>query len=265
MPTKLKPFTEYLRSTPHEGIGSYSQYPVPEFLRQVVDIADAVAHCVRNFPRKKDGSFTAASSHSHLQLSAGSLCTIMGHFELYQRFSFAGLVEHSVQFIGFDLHDAVRRLKNSLNFQMDPMRVLAYRGRRAVVGQMIVDSLPGWHNPEHVNGYFKAFLPKLNFYSNDQIIDLRVLWQLRHTMAHTGGWLTLPDAQRLLQLWPYRNEALYFEPRFIEAVVRRFHRIAPASTRRLKQAFDLRASPAFTASNTYQHFFRITSPRLSWL
>lgn len=265
MAQALKPFTDYIESWPHSGTQTYSVAPGSEFLKQILDIVDANTQCRRHFPKKKNGDFTAAGDHSITQIAAGCLCTMMGHFELYQRFTFAGVVEYSIYLEGFDLSSAIRRLEKDSNVQISTAKLLAYRGSFATAGQLIVDSLPGWHDPERVNRYLKAFLPKLNYYSNDEIDDLRILWQLRHTMAHAGGWLSIPDAQKVSALNPHKDHALFMKSRFIEAAVRRFHRIAPSCTRRLKDAFDEHVSPQFSRSKRYNAFFNVTSPRRSWL
>ena len=265
MAKKLKPFTDYIESWSSPGVRRYSAQPGTEFLDQILDIADAISHCRRNFSKKKNGEFTRPSYDSMTHVSAGCHCTIMGHFELFQRFTFAGLVENSLYLDGFELESAVRRLGKDFNLQIDPARILAYRGSRATAGQLVVDSLAGWHDPERVNRYFKALLPKLNFYSNDQVDDLRVLWQVRHTMAHTGGWLSIPDAQKVEALQANKNHALFLKAHFTEAVVRRFHKIVPACVMRLKDAFDVHGEPEFAATDQYKMFFKVTSKRKSWL
>jgi|ERR1700722_11688372 len=265
MPKLNKPFTEYVFPEDSDGIKNYFQKPTSEFIFEILHISDAFSLCLRRFPKKKNGDFTQSSLSSHFQLSAGCLCTIMGHFELYQRFMFAGLIEHSVHLHGFDFKDAVRRLKSEFQFEIDPSQLLAYRSEGAAVGQIFVDNLPGWHNPTRVNSYFRAIRPKHTFYSNDQTEDLSILWQLRHSVAHTGGWLSIPDAQKIPKLSQMQNKALFFEPHFIEAVVRRFHKIAPDCTNRLKLAFDHDVSPQFAASDTYKNFFDVSSSRKSWL
>jgi len=260
-----KPFTNYIKASHHDGIKRYFQRPAPEFFEQILDILDAYVLCLRKFPKKNDGTYTQAGRHSHLQLSAACLCTIMGHFELFQRFTYAGLIEHSLHLEGFDLKDAVRRLNKEFQFQIDPSNLLSYRGESAAVGQMFVDNLPGWHDPRRVNAYFKAIRPKLNFYSNDQAEDLSILWQLRHSIAHTGAWLSMPDAQKIPKLTKFKNTAFYFQPQFIEAVARRFHKIVPDCTNRLKISFDKDVSLKFSQSDMYNTFFMISSPRNSWL
>lgn len=182
-----KAFIEYVKAVPHGGSKRYFHMPASEFFTQIVDILDAFGLCLRRFPKKNNGEFTRAGNDSQLQISAACLTSLMGHFELYQRFTFAGLIEHSVHLNGFDLSDAVNRIKKEFKFEIDPAHLLAYRSETAAAGQMFVDNLPGWHDPQRVNAYFRAIRPKLAFYSNDQVEDLKVLWQLRHTFAHTGG------------------------------------------------------------------------------
>jgi hypothetical protein len=264
MAKKQKAFTQYIRSG-KTGIGGYMKHPAVAFFKEIVDISDASAHCNRHFPKKKNVEFTAASDHSYTQINAGLLCTLMGHFELYQRFTYAGLVEYSVEMEGLEIKDVINRLDKDFSLQIDPMKMLSYRRSYSAAGLMIVDNLPGWHDPSKVNKYFKAFRPKLNFYSNDQIKDIRVLWQLRHTMAHTGGWLSVPDAEKNEELKRHRNRDLYLSPNFIETVARRFHRIVFDCTTRLKVAVEQDASEAFKKSDAFKNYFEITSPRKSWL
>lgn len=62
----------------------------------------------------------------------------------------------------------------------------AYRGEILSVGQLVSDSLSGWHDPGNVNKHMEGFIPG-NFFNKADQTELRLLWQLRHSIAHTAG------------------------------------------------------------------------------
>ena len=116
-----------------------------------------------------------------------------------------------------------------------------------------------------MNGHFKAILSDLNFYSNDQIVDLSVLWQLRHSFVHSGGWLTLPDSQKIATLKRLGGRPLGLQQRFIEETVRRFHDIISLSMQRLRSSLKKRVSASTFGSNELIALTEMVSPRRAWL
>lgn len=82
--------------------------------------------------------------------------------------------------------------------EVDLVRLAAHRSEGvAPVGMLIADSMRGWHDPEAVNGMFRAFGSGTDLFSRDDCERLAVLWQFRHSIVHTGGTLTQPDAQKV--------------------------------------------------------------------
>jgi hypothetical protein len=94
-----------------------------------------------------------------------------------------------------------------------------------------------------------------------------VLWQIRHSIVHTGAWLTLPDAQKVKRLKPYGGKPLVFEDSFINAVSRRFHRIVRDANGRLladcKTLLTTNA-PGHAVKNI-DTFLAVKSPKQVWL
>lgn len=109
--------------------------------------------------------------------------------------------------------------------------VVGYRGTSTAAGDIVADALSGWHDPRKVNGYFKALLNIDNLYTSDQSEELALLWQLRHSIVHTGGTLTLPDSQKHQALNNRGNTVVVFRPQVLEGAAIWFHRL-------LKQVHD---------------------------
>ncbi|WP_185096906.1 hypothetical protein [Roseivirga seohaensis] len=201
----------------------------------------------------------------HLQ--AAVLPAIMGHFETYQKALFAGMFDLTVYRQSFNLDAFIKKL-NDGNVNIDLKRLSAYRNIGASsVGFIVADALHGWHDPEKVNKHFGAFNLNFKFFSNDAVDRLRVLWQLRHSIVHTGGTLTLPDAQKVEKLKEHGDKNIAFENNFIYEVCRKFHPIIKSSTEGMGTAFKaaLLADIDPEALEKIDEFFEVKSSINVWL
>lgn len=68
----------------------YVNSPATAFLRYTVEAKDAVNHCQQHFRKNNDGSFSKDALDSLQHILSAFLPAIMGHFETYQRYLFAG-------------------------------------------------------------------------------------------------------------------------------------------------------------------------------
>jgi hypothetical protein len=106
-----KPFADYVERKPdwwESSLAEYTKSPAVAFLREAVHIADAMNQCQRRFQKKADGSYNKDSQDSIYRLSAAALGSIMGHFETFQRYLFAGMVEATRHIPGFDNIPGIR-------------------------------------------------------------------------------------------------------------------------------------------------------------
>lgn len=90
-----KSFTDYITTPAQPGeniLTQYSRKPATTFLIEAIHIGDSINHCIRHFPKKSDGAFNKDSQDSLFRLSAASLAALMGHFETFQKFLFAGVI-----------------------------------------------------------------------------------------------------------------------------------------------------------------------------
>jgi hypothetical protein len=226
-----KEFQEYLvnPTDAHVGHNSYIESPATAFLKYTVEAKDAINHCVKKFPRLGNGSFGKDSRDSLQYLVVATLPAIMGHFETYQRYLFAGAFDYSIYLRGFNVDSFFKSLGK--DFTIDLVRLSAYRGDGiSSIGALLADNLQGWQNPFTVNQYFKAFGCGHDFYSEDARKQIIVLWQLRHSIVHTGGTLTLADSQKIDALRTYGDKTIAFENTFIFEVSRKFHPIVKQAT-----------------------------------
>ncbi len=266
----FKPFVDYIDKQPGWWQGSlddYAERPAVAFLREAVHISDAINQCRRRFQRKGDDELNKDSQDSLYRLGAAALSSLMGQFETFQRSLFAGMMEATRFITGFDIDACCGRLTKDGIASLELHRVSAYRGQPAPVGQMIADNLPGWHNPKQVNAYFGALVPDYQFISKANGNHLAVLWQLRHAVVHTGGWLTRPDSQKIPELSRLASRPILLNEKFVEAAARRLHGIVGESTRGLGAKFIPKVPNSVPAvyRGQVRRLFEVVSPRNAWL
>ena len=264
-----KKLTDYIEDTPAgwpDALAAYPETPASAFLTELIHLCDSVNHCRRLFTKTQTGNYTKDSRDSLYRIQASTLAAAMGHFETFQRFLFAGVIEATRLIPVFDFAECCKKLEKDAGLSIDLPHMFAYRGQPAPVGQLVSDSLPGWHDPHRVNRYYKAVLPDLNFYAKAEAETLRTLWQMRHTIVHTGGWLTQPDAQKVTALNDFGDQPILLGGRFTETAGRRLHRIVRLSVDRLRTKFraELPSDLESYEKIEIKKLFQVRSPRMSW-
>lgn len=264
-----KEFHEYLISAPgntHVNHSEYIQEPATAFLRYVVEAKSSVDMCLRKF--KASGDYAPDANDSIRHIIIAMLPAIMGHYETYQRYLFAGMFEYSVFLNNFKADTFFKKISDCASVEIDLVRLASYRSSIGFsAGVIIADSLPGWHSPEKVNKYFAAFGLNRQFYGNSEIRRLRTLWQLRHSIVHTGGTITVPDAQKASELAAASGKTIAFENNFIYEVARKIHPLIKASTEGIGGAFKQQLKPKIEQSiNTkIDELFKVRSSVNVWL
>jgi hypothetical protein len=263
----IKEFQEYLiePTDAHVGHSSYIKAPATAFLKYTIEAKDAINHCISKF-KLTNGNYGKDSIDSIQYLIVATLPSIMGHFETYQRYLFAGAFDYSVYLRGFNIDAFFKVLGKDLS--IDLVRLSAYRGDGiASVGAFLADNLQGWQNPHTVNEYFKAFGCGHDFYSKDACDQLKVLWQLRHSIVHTGGTLTLADSQKIGKLVTFGGKTIAFEKTFIFEASRKFHRIVKQATTEFGMDFCHRlvATTPEAVKAKIETLFEVKSSVAVWL
>lgn len=265
-----KEFHQYLtdsRAT-HISHGEYMLSPASAFLKYCVDAKSSIDLCIRHFPTNQNDEYTKDSFDSLQHLIVASLPTIMGHFETFERALFAGMFDMSVYLQRFSVEKFFKDLSKDETVFIDLIRLAAYRsiGSKSI-GTLLADSLSGWHNPQRVNKYFLAFGLNFMAFGNSESEKLMTLWQLRHSIVHTGGTLTLADAQKVESLSQYAGKQIAFENNFIFEVARKLHPIVKQTTTGLGNGFKQRLSPALAQQerDKVEKFFEVKSSVPSWL
>lgn len=266
----IKEFQDYIihAEYTHSSHSDYIKSPATAFLKHTVEAKSAIDLVIRNLPKKQNGEFTKDSKDTLQHLIHATLPTIIGHFETFQRYLFAGIFDLSVMLDNFDSETFSKKLSKDLNVSIDLKNLSSYRSvGSAPVGRLISDNLPGWQDPEKVNRYFKLFFNNLNLFTNDDCTKLKTLYQLRHSIVHTGGTLTLPDAQKIETLRGKGDTQLAFENNFIFEVSRKLHPIVRDLVNRLKVEFDSNLSPVISQDerNKKDEFFKVSSSIAVWL
>jgi len=215
---KNKEFQDYITKAQSQkvGHGEYILSPGTAFLAYSIEAKNAIDLVKRSLTRND-----TRNKLSFENLIVATLPAIMGHFETFQRFLFAGCFEHSIYLQKFEIKKFIKNISECSKLSFDSL--LAQRGVATIsAGHVLADSLVGWHNPESVNSFFKLFITH-DLFSKDDCNKLQVLWQLRHAIVHTGGTLTVQDAQRLRELECKGGIQLAFEKNFIWELARKLH------------------------------------------
>ena len=264
-----KEFHEYIveASGSHVRHEDYLESPASAFLKYTVEAKDAVKYCQDYFHKNGDGSYSKNALDSLQHIMSAFLPAVMGHFETYQRYLFAGIFERSSLLQQFNVNNFFKSLTDETTLRIDPVRLSAYRGFGASIGVLLADHLKGWHNPEQVNRYFRAFGFQAQFFSNKDCRRLRTLWQLRHSIVHTGGTITIPDAQKVEDLVPFGDEPVVFDKQFILEVSRKMHPLVRDATTRLGQDFKSKLLTDVSQEDrkTVDKLFEVKSPTAVWL
>jgi hypothetical protein len=265
-----KEFHEYIVASPggsHISHAEYRKEPATAFLRYVVEAKSSVDLCLRKFKANNAYSTDAVDSIRHI--SVAMLPAIMGHFETYQRYFFAGAFENSIYLDSFDIDCFFKKIEKHSGISIDLIRLSAYRGGGSgfSAGIIIADSLSGWHSPDKVNKYFAAFGLPVQVFGNDDSKRLKVLWQLRHSIVHTGGTITLPDSQKIAELSAHAGETVAFENNFIYEVARKMHPLIKLATNGFGGAYKaaLKANTPTSVSTVIDELFSVRSSVNVWL
>lgn len=267
----IKEFHEYLTRPPrgvHVTHIEYLQSPATAFLRHTIQAKNAIDLCVRKFPKDNNNKFTKASLKSLQYLIVASLPTIMGHFETFERYLFAGMFDFSTYLERFNISDFFNKIGKETNLIIDPIRLSSYRGIESLsIGSLLADSLHSWHNPAKVNQYFQCFPIKFNLFSKNAVKIIATLWQLRHAIVHTGCTLTQADSQKIEELHKFGNKQIVFENNFIFEVARKIHPIIKTATEGIGQAYKDKLGSEIPKEKQEQIniFFEVKSSVPIWL
>lgn len=226
---KAKRIEDYLLNDEQHAtsLAAYLKCPASAFLTYICDAYDAFRYCELKFTKKISGEYNKDSKDSLNHICCALISTSMGHFETYQKCLLSGLIDLSINFEKFYLKNFASSLSkiDKSDFSVDLNRLLAQRGSPAHVGYVIADSVSGWHSPEKVNRYFQGVGLKCNVFSNDQISDLNLLWQIRHSIVHTGAWVTKADGQKVPRLSEFGDKPIVFENKFFNWFSRVLHKM----------------------------------------
>ena len=136
-------YIELLDDPDEVSLETYSRSPATAFLEQTVHMSNATEYCMRYFAKKKNNEFIKDAQDTIYRLSSAMLANLMGHFETYQHFLFAGLLETTRLAPNFDVDTCVKNLEKHGNLTVDLVRVSSFRGQPTPVGQILADNLKG--------------------------------------------------------------------------------------------------------------------------
>ncbi len=271
MSSRVKEFNEYLinpNSQHNFSNNDYMKHPATAFLKYTVEAKDAINFCINKFPKNNNGAYSKDSLDSLQHIVVAMLPTLMGHFETYQRYLFALMFDYSIYLADFDIEKFFKSINKSANLSIDLIRLSSYRGANSTsIGLLLSDSLPGWHNPDKVNNYFNAFDLNFQLFNTNAKKQLKILWQLRHSIVHTGGTITIPDAQKVPELKLHGNKQVVFEKTFIFEVARKIHPLIKNSTVGIGEKFINKLVEDITEEQKekIKEVFKVKSSVAVWL
>jgi len=255
--------------TGHISQNDFEQHPATAFLSYCLDAKNAIELCKTNFPKIDANTMEMKSNIAIQNIINSMLVSIMSYFEMYEKYLFAGLFEYSIYLSCFNAKNFCKGVfgcsEGDVNMHINEF--LAYRTFRASAGLMIADQIKGWHDPTKVNEYFKSLGLLTQAFSNDDIKDLKTLWQIRHSIAHNASTISKPDAQKLDQLHAYGGKTIVFSNKFIYELVKRMHSMVYSVTLRLQQEFidKMVINASGTEKQKVIDFLRVQSRNHTWL
>jgi hypothetical protein len=261
---------KYLIDDPYNHHITYSDYlesPAKAFLYYACDVGNASKKVNNKFSVKKDGNLNKNATINEHHINTALLPALMGHFETFQRVFFARMFDFSVYLNGFDVKLLEKFAKDNLkNNGLDFIKASGYRLKEASIGLLVADSMHGWHSPEKVNEFYRLFIHG-DFYDKDSTEFLEILWQFRHSIVHTGGTLTPPDAQKVKSLNGLGEKRILFDENFISEIVRKYHKIIKQSVDGTKTKYigKLVSSVMDSEKEQINLLFTVDSRNKSWL
>lgn len=244
------------------SLADYTKKPAESFLTQVVEAKNSFDYSKRKFTTK--GQLSDEAKDNLQQITGPLFATTMGHFETFQKCLFAGLLDVTRLLENWSSDSLAQSV--GANVSLPAARLVAYRGQGAQIGLLFADSLSGWHSPGAVNGFFKCFGSGSELFLSEQVKDLEVLWQIRHTLVHTGGWLSLPDAQKVKRLSKYGDGPLAFNELFMLAFTRLMHKTVKSSVERMEKMLRprLRTDLDGSEQQEFDNLLDVSSPSPSF-
>lgn len=271
-----KEFYQYIQlpSKASQTLENYAKSPAVAFLKYAIDAKDASCMCQNKFQKKKDGNYHKDAEDSLHVINAGLLAAIMGNFETYQKYLFAQMYEYSIYLNKFDISHFCKMIKHgSDDIDLSLLKVSAYRDNPMGVGLILAYQLNGWQTPSVISTYFDAFGLRgrdgkaAAIYTPENKKDLSILWQMRHSIVHTAGVITIPDSQKISQLNKLGNKDIVLDKEFIPTVARKMHKIVKSSVQRLGDAYmlNLRSDVDNSVKKRIEDIFEVKSSIPSWL
>jgi hypothetical protein len=253
----------------------YQQYydsPATAFLKYTLETEQAVTAIKKSFeyfdPKLKNQDSVKQNRADNLQhIIVALLPAIMGHFETFQKMLFANMFNYSIYLKDFNPSEFSKILFKKEEVVLNFERFASYRSSESLsLGILLADSLIGWHDPEIVNKHFHGF-NNYSFYDNDTCNSLKILWQLRHSIVHTGGTITLPDSQKVKELNSLGGRTIVFEDSFIRELSRKMHKILEERVKGLGEKYiaNLKNDLDQQTKDKIIQLFKVESSRSSWL
>ncbi len=231
----MQPLESYiLEGNKNESVlFDYGTAPAKALLRYIMEVRKSYKEVYGKYDLnvRREGQ---ADSSSHI--GCALLGAAMGHFETYQRSLFAGLLDLADSLPTFNSSKFLRQIKKECGFEVtiSPERLLAHRGTDITCGIVFADALGGWHNPQRVNSYFSA-LGVRPLFSNNDLSDIEVLWQLRHSIVHSASSIRVQDAAKVSRLWKFRGKQIILDHGFFDTMSLRISEIVLAANGRLSE------------------------------
>jgi hypothetical protein len=197
---------------------------------------------------------------------ASSFALLMSHFETFQKELFSESIS-TLDFMKLADDVSVAKSLEKVGCVVSIQRLLAGRGDPREPGHVIADAIQGWHEPEKVNRIFETVFDKYDLYSKEFSSEISLMWQLRHSIVHTGGVITREDSMKHPQLVRYGDRKLQFDEGFIIAVARRLHIITQVTLDGLKKKVHSvfrQDSVTDDIDGFIDGIFGCSSPRKSW-
>lgn len=170
--------------------------------------SQAILTAVRYFEGLNSGYEGAAKKHRNRTRSA-LFVQLMTSFEFAMKDFLARTIDAT--------HIYDDEVKGWDWLQIDVATVLGTREGLGRLGAVLVHPLQGWQTPETMNRRYRDVFEREPI-ASAEVGQLRDLWVVRHSVAHNGGFVTVPDARRLRSA-DLRERQVLIDLLYLEATI----------------------------------------------
>ena len=127
----------------HIPIEEFELHPATALLDYTLVVKDAIEKCKKSFSKKANNHLTVESQVAIQNLINSALASIMGYFEMYEKYLFAAMFEKSLYLNTFNENNFYKNTlgKTQNKVEIPFTQLTSYRNSNVTTGLIIANSL----------------------------------------------------------------------------------------------------------------------------